>query len=92
MDSLIKIPDIVSKTQSDDEYWKMIAQGRKVEPLKKPCGDCAITTGFYLEYAEMLRKQPIEIQNKVLDTWYCHNSCNRGCAGIRNFLKKNYKK
>lgn len=74
---------------SEDEYWQRVANEKKVEPLKHPCDDCAITTGFYLPQAERLLQQPIGVRNKVVDVWSCHNNCNRGCAGIREYLESN---
>jgi uncharacterized protein YcbX len=82
------IPKIEHPKIKEDEYWESVAKGRKVVPLIKPCGDCAVTTGFYSEFAEKLKFQPKETQEKVMDTWFCHNACNRGCAGIREFIKK----
>lgn len=68
--------------------WALIAgDGPAIEPLKKPCHDCAVVTGFYGEYADGLAKEPADVQNRVMDTWFCHNACNRGCAGIREFIK-----
>jgi hypothetical protein len=78
-----------SKHSTDVEYWNSVANGAKVEPLNKPCKRCAITTDFYQEMADNLSTQPTDIQNKVMDSWDCHNSLGRrGCAGIRNFIKE----
>jgi hypothetical protein len=88
MDCIVIKPEI--KNISEADYWEsQIATGRNVVPLNKPCKDCAVETGFYLNYAEMLLNQPKEIQDKVSDKWFCHNNCNRGCAGIREYLKLN---
>jgi hypothetical protein len=81
------IPKIIVPKLTEEEYWENVAKGKKVKPLKKSCGDCAITTGFYLELAERLKQQSKELQEKVVDSWFCHNNCNRGCEGIREFLK-----
>lgn len=83
------IPDVVIPEITEKEYWSNVAQRRQVEPLTKTCHDCAIATGFYLPFAEMLKKQPIEIQRKVAATWFCHNDCSHGCAGIQKFLNLN---
>lgn len=80
-------PKIVLPEITEEEYWDNMAKTPKVEPLTKPCGDCALTTGFYIPYAKNLKKQPKEVQDKVADSWFCHNNCNRGCAGLREFLK-----
>ncbi len=81
------IPKVVIPQITEDEYWESVANGTKVKPLTKACVDCAITTGFYLPLAERLKRQPKEMQDKVADTWFCHNACNRGCGGIRKFLE-----
>jgi len=81
------IPKVVMPQISEEEYWDSVAKGRPVKPLSKACWDCAIKTGFYIPQAERLKQQPKEVQDKVSDVWGCHNACNRGCGGIRNFLK-----
>lgn len=81
------IPNVVVPEITEDEYWNMKSKEKEVIPLKKTCIDCAITTGFYIEMADSLKKQPKYIQEKVSNTWFCHNSCNRGCAGIRLYLQ-----
>lgn len=86
--SLTNIPTPQIKLISEDEYWKQhIDIGVVVKPLKKPCGDCAITNGFYLEYAKLLEKKPNEIQIAVSDRWFCHNNCNRACKGLKDYLE-----
>lgn len=72
---------------NEKEYWENLAKGAKVNPLSKPCKDCAITTGFYSHHAESLKNQSKDLQNRAACTWFCHNNCNRGCAGIIEFLK-----
>jgi len=81
------IPNVVVPEITEDEYWDMKSKEKEVIPLKKTCIDCAITTGFYIEMADSLKKQPKDIQEKVSKTWFCHNSCHRGCAGIRLYLQ-----
>lgn len=68
-------------------FWDFHIQQRKVEPLSKPCKDCAISTGFYIEIANELKKENKETIDAVVDTWFCHNNCNRGCAGVREYVK-----
>lgn len=83
------IPVIPIIELSEENYWKSQASmGQKVEPLSKPCGDCAISTGYYVDHAESLSRQPEETQKAVLEKWFCHNDCNRGCKGVRNYLQK----
>ena len=59
-----------------------------LKPLSKPCKDCAIKTGFYKPHADLLLQENEQIQKKVMNTWFCHNNCNRGCAGIREYIDK----
>jgi hypothetical protein len=68
-------------------FWDFHIKQRKVEPLSKPCKDCAISTGFYTEIADELKKENKETIDAVVDTWFCHNNCNRGCAGVRDYVK-----
>lgn len=63
-----KIPEVDLPSITEEEYWDSVAKRRKVEPLTKPCHDCAITTGFYAPYAERLKKQPKEVQENVADS------------------------
>jgi hypothetical protein len=82
-----RIPGITLPTLTEEEYWQGIAIKPQVRPLTKPCADCAIETGFYLELAQSLKRQSKELQEKVASTWFCHNNCNRGCRGLIEFLK-----
>lgn len=83
------VPVVPVIEMSENDYWKSQASmGEVVEPLSKPCHDCAITTGYYVSHAESLAKQPEETQKAVLEKWFCHNACNRGCKGVRNYLNK----
>ncbi len=79
------------KTVSEKEYWNNIIKNKELECLKHPCGDCAMVTGFYVDIANELIKQPLEIQEQVQKRWYCHNSPNKSCAGIKEFLNSNDK-
>lgn len=82
----INIDAHIASLDTSTSYWDYHMKQRKVKPLKKPCHDCAITTGFYVDMAEELKKEPIETVSAVVDTWFCHNHCNRGCAGVREYL------
>lgn len=73
----------------DKMNWDYAIHEGKLKPLKKSCHDCAITTGFYTVYADMLKLESAETQQKVLDNWFCHNNCNRACAGAIEYLKSN---
>lgn len=73
-------------------YFERISQGPKLDLLDRPCNDCAITTGFYTPYAEELLEQEPGLQTRVLDTWYCHNDCNKACRGAYNYIQVKNKK
>lgn len=65
-----------NKTINESEYWEKLSKfGDKLPKLKKRCGDCAITTGFYTEHAESLKQESKDIQQKVFERWFCHNAC-----------------
>ena len=81
------IPQIIETEIPKKFSWDYAIRDGKLRPLKKPCHDCAITTGFYTEHADLLKLEPLEVQNKVLDNWFCHNNCNRACAGAIEYLK-----
>lgn len=86
-EKIVYIPVPVSEVKSDNEYWKLQSElDHVIAPLNKPCKDCAITTGFYLEFAKSLSHQSEETKEKVMDRWFCHNNCQRGCAGIREYF------
>lgn len=91
MSAEFKIPKVKLPVISENEYWKNLITKNKLKPLNKPCNDCAMTCGFYLDYAERLKKQPKEIQNQILDIWFCHKNRNRSCAGLRNYFKNKIK-
>lgn len=70
----------------EKQNWDFAMVGDKLEPQKQPCHDCAIVTGFYAPYADILKLEPKEIQTKVLDRWFCHNNCKRSCKGAIEYL------
>lgn len=55
--------------------------------LKKPCDDCAITYGFYTPIADQLLEENEELQDEVLNNWYCHKHTNECCKGALNYVK-----
>ena len=67
-----------------DVIRKMAVEGGELELLNKPCHDCAVTTGFYLEYSEAYKEMPPEEQLARSKRWFCHNACNRACRGHAN--------
>lgn len=69
------------------------AQLPSLEPLDAPCvdaagvSDCAVVGCLYLDHALALAEQPIDIQNGVLRTWFCHNHPDRACRGAVNVVR-----
>lgn len=55
--------------------------GLDLELLPKPCGDCAVTSGFYREYSDAFKDMPKDEQLQRSKKWFCHNACNRACRG-----------
>lgn len=70
----------------DEAYWardvKKFKEFPRLEPLPKPCGDCA-GVSLYGALARSLRHVSPELREEVLAKWDCHNAHARGCAGAR---------
>lgn len=85
--------DLQLKSDPDmTKYFEDMANDPKLERLDKPCKDCAVTTGFYKPFAEELTKQTPGLQEQVLDTWFCHDHCNRACRGAYNYVQMKNRK
>lgn len=69
-----------------DEYWEMHMISPALGLLERPCHDCAITTGFYTPMADELLKETKEVQDKVVERWFCHNHSNKACRGCFNYI------
>lgn len=82
------IPEVKLPIISELEYWDSVSEGETLEPLSKPCRDCAVVNGFYREYAERLGQQSKDTVKAVSLRWYCHNRTNRACAGNLQFQKE----
>lgn len=72
-------------------FWEPHLNRPALKPLNKPCKDCAIIDNFYTPIADKLLEEPVEIQDNVISSWFCHSNCNRGCAGVREYINKNRK-
>lgn len=67
---------------SKEEYWaRQATNGDPMEPLGKPCHDCAVTCGLYSELSDELATLPPEIIKAVSLRWWCHNNHGRACRG-----------
>jgi hypothetical protein len=66
---------------------------RSQEPLAsrpfraKPCEDCAVVCGFYLDYSEALKLAPKEEQLALSERWFCHQTPGLSCRGNANHLQ-----
>lgn len=72
------------KLPTVDEVRAHLANHQRVPvlaPLRKPCHDCAVTNGFYAPIAAALSMLPPNEVAQRSSEWFCHNNCNRACAG-----------
>jgi hypothetical protein len=81
-----KIPKQTIPNIDETEYWKVKSERESLPSMKSRCDDCAIATGFYTPYADNLLKQPIDVQHKVVQSWFCHNHANRSCKGAEEYV------
>lgn len=61
--------------------WEHIINGPLLELAVNPCGDCAVTCGFYLPESNELKKESEIIQREVSKRWFCHNDSSKACRG-----------
>lgn len=79
--------DVCTKEELSHDFWQEhLIQSNSMPFLRKPCKDCAVTCGLYIEIADDLLKQPINIQDAALERWFCHNHTNRACRGAYNYV------
>jgi hypothetical protein len=53
----------------------------------KPCEDCAVACGFYLDYSEALKLTTKDEQLALSRQWFCHQTPNLACRGNANNLQ-----
>jgi hypothetical protein len=53
----------------------------------KPCDDCAVVCGFYLDYSEALKLAPEDEQLALSRQWFCHQTPNLACRGNADNLQ-----
>ena len=53
----------------------------------KPCDDCAVVCGFYLDYSEALKLASKEEQLAFSQQWFCHQTPGLACRGNANNLQ-----
>lgn len=68
------------------KYFERLSEGPELEVLEQPCEDCAVTCGLYLPYARELAKETVDLQDRALSTWDCHNHRDHACRGAYNYV------
>lgn len=63
------------------ESIRSLPPGSDLELLAKPCGDCAVTCGFYREHSDAFKAMPKDEQLARSKKWFCHNARDRACRG-----------
>jgi hypothetical protein len=66
--------------------WAYALTGPEIPVLAKPCGDCAVECGFYMEISQRLALEDRQTQEDVSKRWFCHNHRGRACRGNWNHL------
>ena len=80
-------------TDRDTELVGLLESMRNRKPLKprsfraKPCDDCAVARGFYLDYSEALKLASANEQIALSRQWFCHETPNLACRGNADNLK-----
>jgi hypothetical protein len=75
------------------ELAALLESSRNREPIElmqfraKPCDDCAVVCGFYLDYSEALRLAPRNEQLILSRQWFCHQTPRLACRGNADNLK-----
>jgi hypothetical protein len=53
----------------------------------KPCDDCAVVCGLYVEYSEALKLAPKNEQLVLSQQWFCHQTPSLACRGNADNLQ-----
>lgn len=69
-------------------FAEMAARGPALNPLGKPCHDCAVECNFYKEFSDALAQQPEHIIREASARWFCHNQRDRACRGNINNIER----
>ena len=79
----------INKPTIKDEYdFDFILSASILEPLQKPCHDCAVVCGLYTELTHELAKKSLQYQHDISIRWDCHNHRTRACRGNIDLLKQ----
>lgn len=66
-------------------FDRMIATWPDLPLMPVPCSDCAVTCGFYGEYAQTLKEEPDDVREAVTRKWFCHSNPGKACRGNADF-------
>ena len=71
------------------KYFKSCIERDKDRPalIKKPkkCSECA-ADNMYFEITKALGKEPLEVQRKISEHWFCHLHASTQCNGVYEFI------
>jgi len=80
-------------SREDTELAGLLQSLRDRDPIAsrpfraKPCDDCAVECGFYLDYSEALKLATQDEQLILSQQWFCHQTPSLACRGNANNLK-----
>lgn len=76
-----------------EKLLTLLESMRSREPIEprqfraKPCDDCAVACGFYLDYSEAMKLAPRNEQLALSRQWFCHQTPGLACRGNADNLK-----
>lgn len=77
---------VSSDEKTPAEYFEDMATDTALPERKGRCHDCAISCNFYTPIADELAKESKELQQRVLNGWFCHQTPNKMCKGAQEHL------
>lgn len=77
--------DVTDSENKIFEYEK--SRGVPLPTRETCCRSCA-AMNLYGEISIALGKQTKDVQDEVAKRWFCHDTPNKACKGIRNYLDK----
>lgn len=86
MNKLVKIDESIKPFSL--KFWEDKASDTPLPAREARCHDCAITTDFYTPIADELAKESPELQQRVCNSWFCHNTPNKMCKGVVEYLQE----
>jgi len=83
----------MSNSHNDIELVTLLESFRDRTPIAprpfraKPCDDCAVACGFYLDYSNALKLAPKDEQVALSQQWFCHQTPGLACRGNADNLQ-----